>query len=95
MVHVETTPGGTPGRVHLVAGSTQSGGGVRISLNAGESGLQESTSFRFFASGSISAAVMASDGTWAGRLARSRLPEIEAAIKASRLVALKRMVASS
>jgi len=78
--------------VHYVVGSTSSSVSKTIKVRAGESGLNEDTYFRFWWSGSIAGTTVAENGKWKGRLAEPRGPEIEAAIRASKLAALKRLL---
>lgn len=88
-------PAGGPGvspLVHYVVGSTSSSASKTIKVRAGESGLNEDTYFRFWWSGSVAGTALAESGTWKGRLAEPREPEIEAAIRASNLAVLKRLL---
>jgi mRNA-degrading endonuclease toxin of MazEF toxin-antitoxin module len=88
----ETTTGGTPAVIHLIAGSTRpTTSPTTIHVPAQEAGLNHDTYFKFQWSGTVSSSVLASEGNWKGRLRADRVPEIEAAVKASRLVALKRL----
>jgi mRNA-degrading endonuclease toxin of MazEF toxin-antitoxin module len=89
---IETPTGGTPLVVHLIAGSTKSSTGTTtIYVVRQDCGLNQDTYFKFRWSGTVSSSVLATEGDWKGRLPADRMPEIEAAIKASRLVALKRL----
>jgi hypothetical protein len=89
---IEPTSGGTPGRIHLIGGSTQPSIGPKvIRVAAGEGGLPDETYFKFWWSDSVTVAVLMSDGKWKGRLNPNRLSEIENAVSASTLVNLKRL----
>ncbi len=89
---IETTAGGTPAVVHLIAGSTKPRTGpTTIYVAKQECGLNQGTYFKFRWSGTVSSSVLASEGDWKGRLSAERMPEVEAAVKASHLVALKRL----
>jgi hypothetical protein len=89
---IETPTGSTPKIIHLIAGSTKlTTGTTTIHIPKQECGLNRVTYFKFMRSGTVSSSVLASEGHWRGRLSAERLPEIEAAVKASHLVALKRL----
>jgi hypothetical protein len=89
---IETPTGGTPTVIHLIAGSTKRATGAStIHVADQECGLHQDTYFKFLRSGMVSSSVLVSEGHWRGRLPPERVPEIEAAVKASRLVALKRL----
>jgi len=93
VVALETPPGPqVPARAHYVAGSTSSGGGSKIVLEAGEAGLRKRTYFCFWWSGDIGIPVLVACGRFVGKLATERMGEIGAAIRASRRATLKRLV---
>lgn len=93
VVALEHTGGGSQAVLaHFVAGSTKGRKEpATISATAGDCGLSEDTYFRFTWSSSIDLTSLATHGKWRGRLDKTRLFEIEGAIKASNRVVLKRL----
>jgi hypothetical protein len=77
--------------VHFVAGSTNGSASKTIMVAAGTSGLNQDTYFRFWWSGSVAGSDLAANGKLRGSLPVDRLPDIEAAIRASTLGILKRL----
>jgi hypothetical protein len=81
-------------RAHLVPGTSKSATGARLVVEVGETRLIKRTEFDF----SISFPVLLRDlvvlGQTAGALSPGRLVDIDTAIGASNLVALKRLVAT-
>jgi len=93
VVALETPPGAkVPSRVHYVPGSTSAGGQPVIVLEIGDANLRERTHFRFWWSGDIEIAALVQEGRFKGRLDPLRRVEIVAAIRASKRVALQRLV---
>jgi hypothetical protein len=89
---IEVPTGGGPKIAHLVAGSTSaSSSPAPVKVSAGQAGLARDTYFKFFASGTIGVDVLHRDGRWVGRLPATVLSSLEAAVKSSRLVALKKV----
>lgn len=88
---IEHTTGVTPGLIHIVPGSTKSGGEPKITISAGDAGLVRQTFFRFRLSGTVTVAAMVDDGRLVGALEPGRLSEIEKAVMASNRPALKRL----
>jgi hypothetical protein len=93
IVALETPPGTrTPVKAHYVSGSTRSGGPPELIIEPGEAKLGRRTYFRFWWSGQIEIASLVDVGRYAGRLAPARRPEIVAAVLASKMIVLKRLV---
>jgi hypothetical protein len=89
---IELVTGGGPKIAHLVAGSTStSSSPASVAVPAGQGGLPRDTCFKFFASGTLGVDVLHRDGRWVGRLPGAVLSSVEAAVKSSRLVALKKV----
>jgi len=88
---------GVPVRAHFIVGSHQKGSKPRLIVQPGEiPGWSEPTYFSFWTSSPVDLTVLRALGarSWRGRLAASRLSEIEAAIAATkppRLIAIKRL----
>lgn len=93
VVALEGAPAATvPGRAHYIVGSTKRGGSPEIVLEAGEANLRQRTYFRFWWSGDIDISTLAQAGRYRGSLKPSRLDEIVVAIRASKRIALQRLV---
>lgn len=78
-------------RVHFVAGTTKGATGPTLAVTAGEVGTGEDTEFDFDRSFAVEADAVIREGLWKGELPKVRLPEVEAKIAASRLVAVQRL----
>jgi hypothetical protein len=89
IVAIERPTGGAGAVVHFVAGSTSSSRSNTIKVHAGSCGLNGDTYFRFWWAGSIRGSALVENGTHRGSFPAPRLPEIEAAIRASKLGHLK------
>ena len=63
-----------------------------IVIERGESGFRLRTFFRFWWSGGVELANLISAGTFKAALSASRILEIEPAIRASKLLVLKRLL---
>ena len=81
-----------PARAHYVAGTTGAAGQPEIVLEAGEANLPERTHFRFWLSADIGLPTLVANGKLRGRLDPGRREEIDAAIRASKRTALKKLV---
>jgi hypothetical protein len=93
VVALETPPGGTaPTRAHFIVGSSSPGGPPVVVIERGESGFRRRTFFRFWWSGSVELANLISAGKFKAKLSASRILEIEPAIRASKLLVLKRLL---
>jgi hypothetical protein len=79
-------------RAHYVAGSTQRGGNPRIVLEPGEANFRQRTYFGFWWSADIDISTLMQVGRYKGSLDLARRDEIAAAIRASKRIALKRLV---
>lgn len=80
-------------RAHYVAGSSRSSRGTTtVSAQAGVYGTGQDTYFRFWWSGSMDLLSLTEEGIWKGRLEAARFVEIEKAIRACKLVVLKRLL---
>jgi hypothetical protein len=89
---LEHPTGGGPPLVHLVAGSTRpSTAATTLLVPAGTAGLNRDTYFKHFVSGSLRVEVLHRDGRFVGRLPSALQAGIEPAVKASNLVALKKV----
>lgn len=89
---IEAVTGGGPKIAHLVAGSTgASTSPASVVVAAGQGGLTRDTYFKFFTSGTLSVDLLHRDGRWVGRPPATVLSGVEAAVKSSRLVALKKV----
>lgn len=89
---IEVVAGGGPQIAHLTAGSTgASSSPASVKVSAGQAGLTRDTYFKFFASGTLGVDVLHRDGRWVGRLPATVRSSVEAAVKSSRLVALKKV----
>lgn len=89
---IEVVAGGGPHIAHLVAGSTRaSSSPAPVVVPAGQAGLLRDTYFKFFASGTLGVDILHRDGRWVGRLPATVLSGVEAAVKSSRLVALRKV----
>jgi hypothetical protein len=89
---IEVVAGGGPKIAHLIAGSTSAScSPALVKVPAGQAGLVRDTYFKFFASGTLGVDVLHRDGRWVGRLSATVLPGVEAAVKSSRLVVLKKV----
>jgi hypothetical protein len=77
-------------RAHYIAGTTRAGRGLStVKVAAGTCGPGRDTYFKFFWSSSVDLATLTGQGVWKGRLGAETTAEIDKAIRASRLVALK------
>jgi hypothetical protein len=92
LVALERPPGGSGAVVHFVAGSRNRSKANTIKVDSGSCGLKEDTYFRFWREASIAGGTLVGSGKLRGSLPAARLPEIEAAIRASKLVELKRLL---
>jgi mRNA-degrading endonuclease toxin of MazEF toxin-antitoxin module len=81
-------------RAHLVPGTSQSATGPAVVVEAGETDLLKRTEFDFSVSFPLALTDLVAQGKPAGGLPGARLAEIEAAVAASNLVALKRLLRS-
>jgi mRNA-degrading endonuclease toxin of MazEF toxin-antitoxin module len=89
---IEAATGGAPKIAHLIAGSTgASTSPASVAVPAGQGGLTRDTYFKFFTSGTLGVDLLHRDGRWVGRLPATVMPNVEAAVKSSRLVALKKV----
>lgn len=79
-------------RVHLVPGTSQTATGPAVVVEAGDAGLPKRTEFDFSVSVSLALIELVDRGDRAGALGLDRLDEIDAAVAASNLVALKRLL---
>lgn len=79
-------------RAHLVPGTSQRATGPTLAVEVGETRLIKRTEFDFSTSFPVSLRDVAAQGRTAGALPAGRLADLEAAIDASNLVALKRLV---
>lgn len=79
-------------RAHYVAGSTRKSSRPRIVTEPGEANLVERTYFKFWFSSSIPIPKLIARGKLRGRVGLERKAEIGPAIRASKLMALKRLV---
>ncbi len=89
LVHIERGADGSPARVHFIVGSTKKGSNPRMVIEPGETELIEQTYFSFWTSSPVDIGTVRTEGKFRGRLAATRHIEIEAAIEASKLAALK------
>jgi len=93
VVALERPPGAScAARAHYVVGSTQRGGRPEIVLEPGEANLRQFTYFRFWWSGDIDISTLMQVGRYRGSLDLERHHEIGSAIRASKRIALKRLV---
>lgn len=81
-------------RAHLVPGTSQTARGPAVVVEAGETDLLKCTEFDFSVSFPLALADLLAHGKFAGTLAPERLTDIDAAIAASNLAALKRLMRS-
>jgi mRNA-degrading endonuclease toxin of MazEF toxin-antitoxin module len=81
-------------RAHLIPGTSQRATGPAVVVEAGETDLLKRTEFDFSVSFPLALTDLVARGQPAGALAADRLAEIDAAIAASNLVALKRLLRS-
>lgn len=81
-------------RAHMVAGTAQSATGPPVVAQTTEVRVRRRTEFDFSLSFPLTFADLIKYGEPAGRLAPERLAHIDAAIAASNLVALKRLMRS-
>jgi mRNA-degrading endonuclease toxin of MazEF toxin-antitoxin module len=79
-------------RAHLVPGTSQTASGPAVVVEAGETDLLIRTEFDFSVSFPLPLTDLVAKGRPAGTLAPGRLDDIDAAIAASNLVALKQLV---
>jgi hypothetical protein len=79
-------------RAHLVPGTSQTASGPAVVVEVGETRLIKRTEFDFSVSFPLALADVASQGRSMGALDPARLDDIDSAIAASNLVALKRVV---
>jgi hypothetical protein len=93
VVALETPPGSAaPTRAHFIVGSSSRGGPPVIVMERGEAGFRQRTFFRFWWSGSVDLATLISEGNFKATLSAARILEIEPAIRASKLLVLKRQL---
>jgi PemK-like, MazF-like toxin of type II toxin-antitoxin system len=81
-------------RAHLVPGTSKQATGPALTVEVGETHLIQCTEFDFSTSFPLPLRDIAAKGKTAGSLPAARLADIDAAIKLSNLVALKRLVAT-
>ena len=81
-----------PARAYLVPGTSGTASGPAVVVDAGETDLILRTEFDFSASFPLLRTDVTAKGKFAGAIATHRLDEIDAAIRASDRVALKRLV---
>lgn len=81
-------------RAHLIPGTSKTATGPALVVEAGEIDLIKRTEFDFSVSFPVALTDLVEHGKSAGVLASRRLGEIDAAIAASNLVALKRLTRS-
>lgn len=81
-------------RAHLVPGTSQTASGPAVIVEVGETRLIKRTEFDFSVSFPVALADLASEGRPMGALDAVRLRDLDAAIAASDLVAVKRVVGS-
>lgn len=79
-------------RAHLVPGTSQTASGPAVVIEVGETKLIKRTEFDFSVSFPLPLSDIIAHGRPAGALSQARLQDIDAAIAASNLVALKRLV---
>lgn len=83
---------GASSLAHLVAGSTNMASGpLALHVPGATAGPGRDTYFKFFVSRALPVSVLNAEGEWKGRVAADRHAEIESAVRASKLVALKRV----
>ncbi|MGH2904058.1 MAG: hypothetical protein ACRDK7_10805 [Solirubrobacteraceae bacterium] len=80
-------------RAHLVPGTSQRASGPALTVEVGETRLMERTQFDFSIAFPLALRDLAARGRSAGALPAERLSDLHAAIDASNLIALKRLVA--
>lgn len=80
-------------RAHLVSGTSQRARGPALVVEVGETRLMKRTEFDFSITFPLALRDLATRGSSAGRLPAERLPDLTAAIDASKLIVLKRLVA--
>jgi mRNA-degrading endonuclease toxin of MazEF toxin-antitoxin module len=81
-------------RAHLVPGTSQTARGPAVVVEVGETDLPKRTEFDFSVSFPLTLADLVAQGRPAGALPADRLADIDAAVAASNLVALKRLMRS-
>jgi hypothetical protein len=92
VVALETSAERVPVRAHYVAGSTKPSGRPKIVVEAGEANLSERTYFSFWWSNDIGIPTLLACGKLIGCIDPARHPEINAAIRAGKRAALKKLV---
>jgi mRNA-degrading endonuclease toxin of MazEF toxin-antitoxin module len=81
-------------RAHLVPGTSQKASGPAVAVEVGETDLLKRTEFDFSVSFPLPITELVAKGRPAGALSVQRMSEIDAAVRASNLVALKRLLQS-
>lgn len=79
------------GRAHLIAGTSGNATGPALVVEIGETDLPKRTEFDFRGTWTLSLAILAEKGSWAGRLAPERDGDIIDAINASGNPAVRRL----
>lgn len=81
-------------RAHVVPGTSQSASGPALTVEVGETRLMARTEFDFSITFPLALRELVARGRSAGALPAERLPDLRAAIDASNLIVLKRLVAT-
>jgi hypothetical protein len=81
-------------RAHLVPGTSKAASGPAVIVEVGETNLILRTEFDFSVSFPLALSDLVAHGRPAGSLAPERLTDIDSAIAASNLVAVKRLMSS-
>ncbi|HTC73545.1 MAG TPA: hypothetical protein VK655_11700 [Solirubrobacteraceae bacterium] len=81
-------------RAHLVPGTSKAASGPAVIVEVGETNLILRTEFDFSVSFPLALSDLVAQGRPAGSLAPARLIDIDSAIAASNLVAVKRLMSS-
>jgi hypothetical protein len=95
LVFIESGADGAPVQAHFIVGSTKKGSSPRIIVEAGETDLERRSYFSFWKSSVVAISTLRAEGKFRGRLAATRLPEIDGAIADSNLTSLKMLMANS